>query len=90
MCSDEVNNFLLSIACKPFFFSFTLDMGKNKVDFVTGLCEFYLCLLLSQGRINYQQLKSLILEPGKSSSAPYSSPLVSPPSSPRDTPVATR
>ncbi|XP_044177676.1 uncharacterized protein LOC114950772 isoform X4 [Acropora millepora] len=43
-----------------------------------------------QGRINYQQLKSLILEPGKSSSAPFSSPVVSPPSSPRDTPVATR
>ncbi|KAK2563602.1 IQ domain-containing protein M [Acropora cervicornis] len=43
-----------------------------------------------RGRINYQQLKSLILEPGKSSSAPYSSPVVSPPSSPRDTPVATR
>ena len=46
VCSDEVNNFLLAIAFKPFFFSFTLDMGKNKVDFVTGLCEFYLCLLL--------------------------------------------
>ena len=38
--------FCWQLLANLFFFSFTLDMGKKKVDFVTGLCEFYLCLLL--------------------------------------------
>lgn len=41
----------------------------------------------TRGRVNHQQLKTFILRPTNSNSAPYSSPVVSPPSSPRDTPM---